>query len=111
MAKKTTKANEGRWAIVGNGPWGLWFGRVCATDAEIVESHAVRIYDARGIRYWYCRLNGGITSLAAVGPSGPKVSQCRIGAPVVSTLVLDVKAVHDCTPEAVAAFAAVQAHE
>lgn len=111
MTKATTKKTSGRWCIVGNGPWGLWFGEVRATDAQVAKTRTVRVYQARSIRYWYCRLNGGITSLAAVGPSGPRVARCRIGAPEPSVLLLDAKAIHDCTPEAVAAFAAVQAHE
>ncbi|MFH1186160.1 MAG: hypothetical protein V1755_14145 [Chloroflexota bacterium] len=95
----------GRWVIVGNGPWGLWFGRVIASDEEIVATKSARLYDARNIRYWYGR-NGGITSLAAHGLCGPKAAQSKIGAPIKSTLLLDVKAVHDCSAECVATFAA-----
>lgn len=95
-----------RWVIVGNGPWGLWFGQAKATDAEIIAAKAVRVYRARNIRYWYGR-SGGITSLARYGLCGPKASQSRIGAEIESTLLLDVKAVHTCSPEAVATFAAI----
>ena len=101
---------ERRWVIVGNGSWGLWFGQVEASDAEIVAAKAVRLYRARNIRYWYGR-KGGITSLAAFGPCGPQANESRIGAEISATLLLDVKAVHDCTPEAVAAFAAIASHE
>lgn len=101
MNRKT----KGRWVIVGNGPRGLWFGRATAPDREIIEQKAVRLYDARNIRYWYGR-RGGITSLAAYGICGPRAAESRIGAPIASTLLLDVKAVHDCLPEAVATFAA-----
>lgn len=104
------KKSEGRFCIVGNGPYGLWFGRVIASDKEIAATHSVRLYDARNIRYWYGR-KGGITSLAAFGPCGPRVSECRIGAPIASTLLLDAKAVHLCSPEAVEAFARVKSHE
>ena len=100
-------ATTGRWVIVGNGPWGLWFGRIVDTDERIVESKSVRLYAARNIRYWYGRF-GGITSLAAFGPCGTKAGNSRIGAEIDSTLLLDVKAVHDCSPEAVAAFAAIK---
>ncbi len=103
-----TKKTSGRMCIVGNGPWGLWYGEVRASDAEVAKTHSVRIYHARGIRRWYCRLGGGITSLAALGPSGPRVDECRIGAEIASTLLLDVKALHECSPEAVAAFASVK---
>ena len=100
------KENEGRWCIVGNGSWGLWFGRVKSTDAEVIGTKAVRLYDARNVRYWYGK-TGGITSLAAFGPCGPRQQESRIGAPIESTLLLDVKAVHTCSADAVANFALV----
>jgi len=101
-----------RWVIVGNGPWGLWFGRLDdgVTDAEIAASGSARLYDARNIRYWYGR-KGGITSLAAYGLCGPDMAKSRIGAPVESTLLLDVKAIHTCSHAAVESFAAFQCHE
>ncbi len=102
------KKNEGRWVIVGNGPWGLWFGQVTASDAQIVKEKAVRLFRARNIRYWYGK-TGGITSLAAFGICGPRAADSRIGAEISSTLLLDVKAVHDCSSEAVATFAAIVA--
>ena len=95
------------WAIVGNGPYGLWFGRVIATDEEIVASRAVRLYAARNIRYWYGR-KGGVTSLAAHGPCGPRQQESRIGAEIESTLLLDVKAIHKCSDAACQRFAEVQ---
>lgn len=108
--KKTgSEQSQGTHCIVGNGPYGLWFGRVKDNDAEVIKNHAVRLYDARNIRYWYGR-KGGITSLAAFGPCGPRVAECRIGAPVPSTLLLDVKSIIECSAEAVAAFGAVQSH-
>ena len=105
MARAKSKSNGGRWVIVGNGPWGLWFGRISATDAEIAASHSVRLFEARNIHYWYGAA-GGITSLAAYGLCGPRASESRIGARISSTLLLDVKAIHECSPECVAAFAA-----
>lgn len=96
-----------RWVIVGNGSWGLWFGQVKDADEKIISEKAVRLYRARNIRYWYGK-NGGITSLAAFGPCGPRAKDSRIGAEISSTLLLEVKAVHDCSPEAVAAFAAIE---
>ena len=103
--KKTAKKD--RWSIVGNGQWGLWFGLVRASDAEVTRTHSVRLYRARNIRYWYGR-NGGITSLARFGLCGLRAKDSRIGAEITSTLLLDVKAVHACSPEAVATF---HAHE
>jgi len=94
-----------RWAIVGNGPWGIWFGEVRATDAQIARTHSIRLYRARNIRYWYGR-TGGITSLARFGLCGPRAAESRVGAEIASTLLLDVKAVHECHPEAVATFLA-----
>ena len=102
---KTTK----RYVIVGNGNWGLYYGQTAATDTEVIKDKSVRLYNCRHVCRWHCAKNGGITSLAAIGPSGMNVSQCRIGAPDPSTLILDVKAIHDCAPEAVKAFAAVEA--
>jgi hypothetical protein len=107
MKKQTKKIN---WCIVGNGPYGLWFGEVRASDAEVAKTHSVRLYHARNIRYWYGR-NGGITSLAAYGPCGARQRDSKIGAEIESTLLLDVKAIHTCAPEAVANFAAVKSHE
>ena len=104
---KTKKEN---WCIVGNGSYGLWYGIIRATDAQIIKNKAVRIYRARNIRYWYGK-KGGISSLAAFGPCGPRQQESRIGAEIVSTLVLDVKAVHCCSPEAVVNFASVKFHE
>ena len=98
-----------RYVIVGNGNWGLYYGQTAESDAAIIETKAVRIYGCRHVCRWYCAKDGGITSLAALGPSGPNVGQCRIGVPDPSTLILDVKAVHDCSAEAVKAFAAVEA--
>ena len=101
---------ERRWVIVGNGPWGLWFGQIEDDDVAIATSHSVRLYRARSIRYWYGR-KGGITSLAAYGLCGPRKDESRIGAEIESNLLLDVKAIHDCTEAAVASFATVQSHE
>ena len=103
--KKTAK----RFVIVGNGNWGLYYGQMSEPDAAIIKSKAVRLYNCRHVCRWYCAKNGGITSLAAFGPGGPNVSQCRIGAPNPSTLILDAKALHNCSAEAVKAFAAVEA--
>jgi hypothetical protein len=108
--KKATRTSRVNWCIVGNGPYGLWFGVVRATDAEVAKTHALRLYQARNIRYWYGR-KGGITSLAAYGPCGPRVAESKIGAPVESALLLDVKSVIVCSPEAVAAFGAVRSHD
>ena len=106
MKKSTKQAERKNWVIVGNGSWGLWFGHILATDAQIVKTKSVRLYEARNIRYWYGK-NGGITSLAAFGPCGPRVSECRIGAPIAGTLLTDVKAVHMCSDEAVKNFFSV----
>ena len=102
MAKIARK----NWVIVGNGSYGLWFGHIRASDADIAKSKSVRLYEARNIRYWYGK-NGGITSLAAFGPCGPRKMESRIGSPIASTLLLDVAAVHVCSDEAVAAFAGI----
>ena len=100
--KKTTK----RYVIVGNTGYGLYCGYIEASDAEIVATKAVRVFECRHIRYWYGG-TGGITSLAAWGPCGTRVKESRIGACAPSSLITDVKAVHECSAEAVAAFNAI----
>ena len=104
MRKPDSKSK--RWVIVGNGSYGLWFGQAIDSDSKIISDKAVRLYRARNIRRWYGKI-GGITSLAAFGPCGPEAQKSRIGAEINSTLILDVKAVHDCSLEAVAAFSAI----
>jgi len=110
MTKTLKKQKSERWAIVGHGPYGLSYGLVKDDDAKIVADKSVRLYRARNIRLWYGK-RGGITSLAAFGPCGPKMQDSRIGAEISSMLLLEVKAIHDCTPEAVAAFATFAAIE
>lgn len=102
---KTTRTKP-RMCIVGNGPYGLYYGEVRATDAEVLKVRAVRVYNCRTIRYWYGG-HGGITSLAAWGPCGPNVAKNRIGAAAPSSLLTDVKALHECSPEAIVAFASI----
>ena len=97
-----------RYVIVGNGSYGLFCGLVEASDKEILAAKAVRVVECRHIRYWYGG-TGGITSLAAWGPCGSRAKDSRIGAPAPSALIADVRAVYDCTPEAVAAFASIVA--
>jgi len=108
-AKKQTpkKLQKIRWCIVGNGPWGLWFGEVRAKDADVIKSKAVRLYRARNIRYWYGK-SGGITSLAAHGLCGPRAGESRIGTEIESTLLMDVKAIHECSQEAANTFLAAK---
>ena len=100
------KAKQERSVIVGNGPCGLYIGETAATDEEILEKHAVRLTNCRHVAHWRGK-TGGITSLAQHGPCGPNVKQSRIGAACPSSLLADVKAVHDLSPEAIAAFATI----
>ena len=108
-----TKERKTRYVVVGNGNWGLWCGDLEATDAEIaatrtVSGAAVTLKNCRHVRRWYGK-TGGITSFAAFGPCGSRKMESRIGAPIPSSLILDVKAVHECTPEAVRAIAEITA--
>lgn len=59
---------KSRMVIVGNGPYGLYYGETSATDEEILEKNAVRLGRCRHIAYWKGDV-GGITSLAATGPA------------------------------------------
>ena len=104
-AKPTT---TGRPVLVANERYGLYVGYASATDAEIVSTRSVRLAQCRHVCHWRGR-TGGITSLAAFGPCGPRMMESRIGAPVTSALVTGVVNVFDLTPEAVAAFAQIVA--
>lgn len=97
-----------RWAIIGNEGYGLYYGLISATDAEIAETKSVLVRQCRHVRYWRGG-TGGITSLAAWGPCGTKKDESRIGAPAPESLVLNVCAVHVCSLEAVSAFASIEA--
>ena len=99
-----TKKTKGRAVIVGHGNWGLVYGRISASDAEIVKAKAVRVSACRHIAHWKGD-PGGITSLAATGPRAGS----RIGKPTASALVVDVHAVWDVSDEAVRAFDAMPA--
>jgi hypothetical protein len=107
MKKKTApKSQNKNWVIVGKGTWGLWFGWISDKDAADPSISSLRLYEARNIRYWYGR-TGGITSLAAFGPCGPRFRDNRIGSAIPWSNLNEVKAVHSCTAEAVRAFASV----
>lgn len=103
-----TKKNSKRFVIVGNQSYGLYFGETSATDAEVAANKSLRVDNCRHIAHWQGK-TGGITSLAAFGPCGPKAQQSRIGAPCPSSLLTGVVNVLDCTPEAVANFAKIEA--
>ena len=101
MAAK--KNGKRRTVIIGNAGYGLYYGDIEATDAEIVATKAARVYGCRHIAYWKGEV-GGITSLASKGPH----SGSRIGLPA-DGLVTGIVNIYDVSPEAVAAFAAVAA--
>ena len=108
MAKKTGPKRTPRAVVVGTASYGLYFGYTDALDSEVVRDKAVRLTDARHVRYWYGKV-GGITSLAAHGPCGPKANDSRIGARAPSALITNVANVYDCAEEAVAAFSKIEA--
>ena len=99
--------NQKRFVIVGNQSYGLYYGETDASDREIAETKSVRLENCRHIAHWRGK-TGGITSLAAYGPCGPKVRESRIGAPAPSSLLTGIVNVFDCTPEAVANFARIE---
>lgn len=98
--------NQRRKVIIGSGSYGLYYGEMEASDAEVVATKAVRLFNCRHVRVWYGG-TGGITSLAAWGPKAGRDN--RIGAPAPSALITNVVNIYDVTPEAAAAFEAVQA--
>ena len=95
-----------RNVLVGNSSYGLYIGLTDATDEQILSSKSVRLTQCRHVCRWYGK-TGGITSLAAHGPCGPRSQESRVGAEC-SGLVTGVVNVFDLTPEAIAAFAAIQ---
>jgi hypothetical protein len=95
MAKK-------RMCIVGNGNFGLYYGEVRSTDAEVAKTASVRLFGCRHIAYWTGG-KGGITALAALGPKDGS----RIGPAIESSLLCDVKAIHVVSSNAQRAFDAV----
>lgn len=105
MSKKKEKR---RYVLVGNGLYGLYVGWWAGNDADAIRDKAVRLEECRHVRYWYGR-SGGITSLAAHGPCGPRMMESRIGAPSPSNLINDVRTIFDCTDEAVAQFTKIEA--
>lgn len=106
--KKNSKSKKKNWVIVGNGEWGLYYGHIKCSDAQALKARAVRLYECRHVAEWYGK-TGGISSLAAFGPCGPSKESSLIGAPCPSSLILDVRAIHACTDEAVEAFASIVA--
>jgi len=101
---KTTR----RYCVIGNEGYGLYCGYVGATDEQIVRQGFVSVEECRHIRYWYGG-TGGITSLAAWGPCGKRAQESRIGAPCPTSLITQVRAIHECTPDAIAAFETIAA--
>jgi len=103
--KANKKNNAGRWVLVGNKSYGLYIGQTNATDATILKSESVRLVNCRHVAQWYGK-TGGITSLAAHGPCGPRKSESLVGAPC-NALLSGVVNVFDLTDEAIAAFASI----
>lgn len=97
-----------RPVLVANEGYGLYIGETDAPDEEILREKAVRLRNCRHVARWFGR-TGGITSLAQHGPCGRRVSESLIGAPCPSALLTKVMNVFDLSPEAVEAFARVEA--
>lgn len=110
MAKttKTTKTAPAkpRAVLVANDRYGLYIGTTTDSDASIASTRSVRVAQCRHVAHWQGK-TGGITSLAAHGPCGPRMQESRVGAPSPSSLLTGVVNVFDLTPEAVAAFAEI----
>jgi hypothetical protein len=97
-----------RFVIVGNSNYGLYYGETDASDKDILADKSVRLENCRHVCQWYGK-TGGITSLAAFGPCGPRAKESRIGAPAPSALLTSIVNVYDCSPEAVKAFDRIEA--
>jgi len=113
-AKDSRKMSTKRYVIVGNEKFGLYYGWTeqsqADMDAQVARDHTVRLNDCRHVCRYYSK-TGGITSLALHGPCGPNVKDCRIGAPAPSSLLSGVVNVYDCSADAVAAFARIEARD
>jgi hypothetical protein len=97
--RNTDMSEKTRVVIIGNDGYGLYYGRITATDEEIARNKAVRVYRCRHIAHWKGD-PGGITSLAATGPHRGS----RIGKECPSALVTGVKNVFECSADAVGRF-------
>lgn len=97
------KKTSGRYAVVGLGGYGLYYGRVTKYNAK---EKTATVADCRHVHRWFGGA-GGISSLAAWGPCGPRVAESRIGAPCPASDLTSVAAVHYCSDEAIAAFAKI----
>ena len=97
-----------RHVLIGNERYGLYIGIIDddATDAQIASTRSVRVRECRHVARWFGK-SGGITSLAAHGPCGPRASESRVGAPCTTALLTGVVNVYDLSPEAIEAFAGV----
>ena len=102
MKKKTVSE---RAVLVGNQSYGLYIGYTSDSDEQIVARKAIRLRDCRHVYEWYGK-TGGVTSLAAHGPCGPRAQESLVGAPA-DALLTGVVNVYDLSPEAIAAFAAI----
>lgn len=102
-----TATSKMRAVLVGNQSYGLYIGETDAKDADIIATKAVRLVNCRHVCRWYGK-TGGITSLAAFGPCGTQKKDSRIGAPCTA-LVTGIVNVLDLSPEAVEAFASIEA--
>lgn len=99
--KETTKRATKRMAIVCSQWRDLYYGEVVEHDAK---AQTATVVGCRHVVYWKCAVKGGLTSLAVHGPT----SESRIAAPCERSALSGVAAVHDCSPEAQQAFAAVR---
>ena len=99
MLEKNTKK---RAVIVTTRTRDLYYGEVSASDAEVIQTMAVRVARCRHIAYWKGPV-GGITGLATDGP-GPG---SRIGGACPSSLVTNVANLHDVTEAARSKFDAL----
>lgn len=107
-SKKSSKNSvKERHVLVGNASYGLYIGLTSDTDAQIGQSGCVTLRDARHVARWYGK-TGGITSLAAHGPCGPKAQESRVGAPAPEMLARQVVNVFTLSSEAIAAFDAIK---
>ena len=101
--KKKSPSITERVVVVGSEGYGLCYGRIRATDDEIVASKSVTVYRVRHVARWYTSKPGGISSLIVDGPT----TGSRIGAEAPSQLVLNVRNVFFCSDAAIEAFDAM----
>ena len=94
---------KSRILIVASGEIGLYYGEVSESDEQIAKTKMAHVAHCRHIAYWEGP-EGGITSLAEIGPTA--ASKIGVATSTPST-ILDVRNLFPVSAAAAAKFEAV----